>query len=118
MLSSAVKWALLMSERGCNWSYISRLWSLQEDKTTNCSRFFFSSILRFRPTVCLHYGAQREREREREREEDAVGIPAVLAKCFTPAVFKLFCSSAPRRNFSSTLYPQSCWCIIEVTHTV
>jgi hypothetical protein len=27
-------------------------------------------------------------------------------------VFNLFCSHTPRYIFSSTLYPQSCWCII------
>jgi hypothetical protein len=32
----------------------------------------------------------------------------------TPVVFKLFYRT-PRCNFSSTLYPQSCWCIIQVT---
>jgi hypothetical protein len=31
-------------------------------------------------------------------------------------VFNIFCSLAPRYNFSSTLYPQSCWCIIQVIH--
>jgi hypothetical protein len=28
--------------------------------------------------------------------------------------FDLFCSRIPRCNFSSVLYPQSCWCIIQV----
>jgi hypothetical protein len=32
------------------------------------------------------------------------------------AVFNLLCSRTPRYNFSSTLYPQSCWCIIKVIH--
>jgi hypothetical protein len=29
-------------------------------------------------------------------------------------VFNIFCSRTPRYNFSSTLYPQSCWCIIYI----
>jgi hypothetical protein len=29
-----------------------------------------------------------------------------------------FCSRTPRYNFSSTLYPQSCWCIIQVIHSL
>jgi hypothetical protein len=33
-------------------------------------------------------------------------------------VFNLFCSRTPRHNFSSSLYPQSCWCIIQVTHSL
>jgi hypothetical protein len=33
-------------------------------------------------------------------------------------VFNLFCSRTPRYNFSSTLYPQSCWCIIQVIHSL
>jgi hypothetical protein len=32
-------------------------------------------------------------------------------------VFNLFCSRTPRYNLSWTLYPQSCWCIIQVIHT-
>jgi hypothetical protein len=41
-------------------------------------------------------------------------------KClyYTPVVFNLFCSRTPRCNFSSTLYPQSCWCIIQVIHSL
>jgi hypothetical protein len=35
--------------------------------------------------------------------------------CPRAVVFKLICSSTPRYNFPSTLYPQSCWCIIQVT---
>jgi hypothetical protein len=37
---------------------------------------------------------------------------------FTPVVFNLFCSRTPTYNFSSTLYPQSCWCIIQVIHSL
>jgi hypothetical protein len=33
-------------------------------------------------------------------------------------VFKLFCFRTPRYNFSSTLYPQSCWYIMQVIHIV
>jgi hypothetical protein len=33
-------------------------------------------------------------------------------------VFNLFCSWTPRYNFSSTLYPQSCWYIMHVIHIV
>jgi hypothetical protein len=33
-------------------------------------------------------------------------------------VFNLFCSRTPRYNFSSTLYPQSCWYIMQVIHIV
>jgi hypothetical protein len=33
-------------------------------------------------------------------------------------VLNLFCSRTPRYNFSSTLYPQSCWCIIQVIHSL
>jgi hypothetical protein len=29
-------------------------------------------------------------------------------------VSNLSCSRVPRRNFSSTFYPQSCWCMIQV----
>jgi hypothetical protein len=29
-----------------------------------------------------------------------------------------FCSRTPRCNFSSTLYPQSCWCTIQVIHSL
>jgi hypothetical protein len=35
-----------------------------------------------------------------------------------PVVFNLFCSRTPRYNFSSTLYPQSCWYIMQVIHIV
>jgi uncharacterized protein YegP (UPF0339 family) len=34
------------------------------------------------------------------------------------AVFNLFCSRTPTYNFSSTLYPQSCWCTIQVIHSL
>jgi hypothetical protein len=34
----------------------------------------------------------------------------------SPVVFNLFCSHTPRYNFCSTLYPESCWCIIQVIH--
>jgi sensor histidine kinase YesM len=33
-----------------------------------------------------------------------------------PVVYNLFCLLAPRYNFSSTLYPRICRCIIEVIH--
>jgi hypothetical protein len=33
-------------------------------------------------------------------------------------VFNLFCSRTARYNFFSTLYPQSCWCIIQVMHSL
>jgi hypothetical protein len=33
-------------------------------------------------------------------------------------VLNLSCSRTPRCNFSSTLYPQSCWCIIQVIHSL
>jgi hypothetical protein len=33
-------------------------------------------------------------------------------------VFNLFCSRTPKYNLSSTLYPQSCWCIIQVIYIV
>jgi hypothetical protein len=33
-------------------------------------------------------------------------------------VFNLFCSRTPRYNLSSTLYPQSCWYIMQVIHIV
>jgi hypothetical protein len=36
----------------------------------------------------------------------------------TPAVFNRFCSCFPRCNFSSTLYCQSCWCIIQIMQTL
>jgi hypothetical protein len=35
-----------------------------------------------------------------------------------PVVFNLFCSRTPRYNFASTLYPQRCWCIIQVIHSL
>jgi hypothetical protein len=31
---------------------------------------------------------------------------------------QLSCSRTPRCNFSSTLYPRSCWCIIQVIHSL
>jgi hypothetical protein len=34
-----------------------------------------------------------------------------------PVVFNLFCSRTHRYNFSSTLYPKSCSCIIQVIHS-
>jgi hypothetical protein len=33
-------------------------------------------------------------------------------------VFNLFCSRTPRYNFYSTLYPQSCWYIMQVINIV
>jgi hypothetical protein len=33
-------------------------------------------------------------------------------------VFDLFCPRTPTYNFSSTLYPQSCWCIIQLIHSL
>jgi hypothetical protein len=36
----------------------------------------------------------------------------------TAMVFNLFCSRTPRYNFSSTLYPQRCWCVIQVIHSL
>jgi hypothetical protein len=36
----------------------------------------------------------------------------------TAVVFNLFCSRTPRYNISSTLYPQSCWCIIQVIYSL
>jgi hypothetical protein len=46
--------------------------------------------------------------------------------CFKPLKPKIayisgiqpFCSRTPRYNFSSTLYPQSCWYIMQVIHIV
>jgi hypothetical protein len=38
--------------------------------------------------------------------------------CYRAVVFNLFCSRTPRYNFSSTLYPQSCWYIMQVLHIV
>jgi hypothetical protein len=35
-----------------------------------------------------------------------------------PSVFNHFCSRTPTYNLSSTLYPQSCWCIIQVIHSL
>jgi hypothetical protein len=35
-----------------------------------------------------------------------------------PAAFNFFFSRTPTYNFSSTLYPQSCWCIIQVIHSL
>jgi hypothetical protein len=40
-------------------------------------------------------------------------IPMVQAYC-KAVVFNLSCSLTPRYNFSSTLYPQSFWCLIQV----
>jgi hypothetical protein len=42
---------------------------------------------------------------------------AVHIGCSNPVVFDLSCSRTSRCNFSSTLYPQSCWCIIQVIHS-
>jgi hypothetical protein len=33
-------------------------------------------------------------------------------------VFNLFCSRTPRYNLYSTLYPQSCWYVMQVIHIV
>jgi hypothetical protein len=33
-------------------------------------------------------------------------------------VFNRFCSRTPRYDFSSTLYTLSCWCIIQVMHSL
>jgi hypothetical protein len=33
-------------------------------------------------------------------------------------IFNHFCSQTPRCNFSSTLYLHSCWCIIQVIHSL
>jgi hypothetical protein len=48
-------------------------------------------------------------------------VPAYATPSFTPIQLKRlkgipssFFAYPPRRNFSSTLYPQSCWCIIQV----
>jgi hypothetical protein len=35
-----------------------------------------------------------------------------------PVALTLCCSRTPTCNFSSTLYPQSCWCIIQVIHSL
>jgi hypothetical protein len=35
-----------------------------------------------------------------------------------PVAFNPFCSRTPRYNFSSTLYPQRCWYIMQVIHIV
>jgi hypothetical protein len=40
--------------------------------------------------------------------------PVLLVQCYS----NLFCSRTPTYNFSSTLYPQSCWCIIQVIHSL
>jgi hypothetical protein len=46
-------------------------------------------------------------------------FPARCLKCPSSSlVFNLFCSLTFRRNFSSTLYPQSCWSIIQVIHSL
>jgi hypothetical protein len=42
----------------------------------------------------------------------------IYTTCSTTVVFNLFCSRTPRYNFSWTLYPQSCWCIIQVIHSL
>jgi hypothetical protein len=36
--------------------------------------------------------------------------------CAKSVVFNLFPPRTPRDIFHSTLYPQSCWCIIQVIH--
>jgi hypothetical protein len=35
-----------------------------------------------------------------------------------PEAFNLFCSRTPKYNLSSTLYHQSCWCIIRDIHNL
>jgi hypothetical protein len=45
-------------------------------------------------------------------------LPPSVSQLSRPAVFNRFCSCTPRYNFSSTLYPQSCWCIIQVEHSL
>ena len=38
------------------------------------------------------------------------------SECTPAAIFKQFRSRTPTYIFSSALYPQSCWCLIQVTH--
>jgi hypothetical protein len=56
-----------------------------------------------------------------------ITTPAHISGCYevpspprlsSPVVFNLFCSRTPRYNFSSTLYPQSCWYIMKVIHII
>jgi hypothetical protein len=59
------------------------------------------------------------------------GFESLLGQCLTwlrpflvflsssrSVVFTFFCSRTPRYNLSSTLYPQSCWCIIQLIHSL
>ena len=41
-----------------------------------------------------------------------------ISPCTRPVIFNLFRSPIPRYVLSSTLYPQSCWCIIQVRHNL
>ena len=58
------------------------------------------------------YGLLVQRKRRRRQVP-----PKCLCSC-RPVVFNLFCSLTPTYNFSSTLYPQSCWCIIQVIRSL
>ena len=51
------------------------------------------------------------------RTYDSVG-GIVIGLPSRPVVFNLFCSRTSTYNFSSTLSPQSCWCIIQVVHSL
>jgi hypothetical protein len=44
--------------------------------------------------------------------------PRLLDTLCMRMIFNFFRSRTPRYIFSSTLYPQSCWCIIQVIHNV
>jgi hypothetical protein len=39
--------------------------------------------------------------------------PQSVSRLSRSIVLNIFCSRTPRCNFSSTLYPQNCWCIIQ-----
>jgi hypothetical protein len=44
--------------------------------------------------------------------------PPSLSRLSRTVVFNLLCSRTPSYKFFSTLYPQSCWCIIQVIHSL
>jgi hypothetical protein len=42
----------------------------------------------------------------------------LLSSSGSAVVFNFLCSRTPRCNFTSTLYPQTCWCLIQVIHSL
>jgi hypothetical protein len=78
---------------------------------------------RDRGRVCVFGDLQQMKEKKQRRSRGALEplarlaivclfLPVCSVYC-SPMAFSLICSRTPRCNFCSTLYPQSCWCIIQ-----